>query len=63
MSSESHKTVRRAVALEVEEACKRGTCLRHDQLGLLQKRTLTGLLNAGFVLDTAFANEIKVLAQ
>lgn len=43
-SSESYKAVRRAVAREQEEAVRRGTSLRREQVGLASPRAIKGLL-------------------
>lgn len=59
LNTESHRLVRLAVAREQQEAYARGCSLRYDQIGLVQERTLRGVLSRGYRLHPEFEAAVR----
>jgi hypothetical protein len=57
--SAAHLAVREAVRIEAEQACLRGVSVRREQLGLLDKRSVSGLLRRGHVIRPDFEHELR----
>jgi hypothetical protein len=58
-SSRSYKEVRRAVLLEREEAIRRGSSLRREQIGLVSPMAIKGLLRLGLPLAREHREALK----